>query len=175
MYASIATLELISAPGDIPSYSNLGFAVLGRALQQALPDKTMLWEDYTRQNITVPLNMTNTGVDLMVARAQGNLAVGYDTDGSAAPLQDFGWLSPAGQMYSSVADLGKLLSAIFTYDSSSDGLTTNTSILKPESIRQWLKPAFFRLADGTGFGHPWEIETVSELFGMFILGLESGV
>jgi len=169
VYEKIATLELISAPGDSPSYSNLGFAVLGRALQNVLPGNNTLWEEYTRQYITEPLNMTSTGFNLTAARQEGRLVVGYDVDGSEVPLEDFGWMSPAGQMYSSVVDLGQLLSAIFTYDSAKgttgsggSGTTTTTPILKPESIREWLKPAYVRLVEGTGFGHPWEIETVSE-------------
>ena len=34
------------------------------------------------------------------------MATGYNVDGSAAPLIDLGWISPAGQMFSSARDLG---------------------------------------------------------------------
>ena len=37
------------------------------------------------------------------------MAVGYDPDGSVAPLTDLGWGGPAGQMYSTVNDLAKVL------------------------------------------------------------------
>ena len=33
------------------------------------------------------------------------MATGYSVDGSAAPLLDLGWISPAGQMFSSTRDL----------------------------------------------------------------------
>ena len=33
------------------------------------------------------------------------MAVGYNVDGSPAVLTDFGWISPAAQMYSSTRDL----------------------------------------------------------------------
>ena len=33
------------------------------------------------------------------------MATGYNVDGSAAPLIDLGWVSPAGQMFSSARDL----------------------------------------------------------------------
>lgn len=33
------------------------------------------------------------------------MAVGYEPDGSIAPLYDLGWLAPTGQMYSTTADL----------------------------------------------------------------------
>ena len=37
------------------------------------------------------------------------MAVGYNTDGSEAPLYDLGWAGPSGQMYSTVNDLMKVL------------------------------------------------------------------
>ncbi len=37
------------------------------------------------------------------------MAVGYMFDGSIAPLTDIGWEAPAGQMYSSINDLNKVL------------------------------------------------------------------
>ena len=36
---------------------------------------------------------------------QEMMAVGYNVDGTQAVLTDFGWESPAGQMYSSTRDL----------------------------------------------------------------------
>ena len=38
------------------------------------------------------------------------MAVGYMFDGSVAPLTDYGWEAPAGQMYSSLNDLNKVFS-----------------------------------------------------------------
>ena len=37
------------------------------------------------------------------------MAVGYEPDGSVAPLYDLGWEGPAGQMYSTINDLNKVL------------------------------------------------------------------
>ena len=37
------------------------------------------------------------------------MAVGYNADGSKAPLYDLGWAGPSGQMYSTVNDLMKVL------------------------------------------------------------------
>lgn len=36
------------------------------------------------------------------------MAVGYELDGSVAPLYDLGWEGPAGQMYSTINDLNKV-------------------------------------------------------------------
>lgn len=42
------------------------------------------------------------------------MAVGYNTDGSKAPLYDLGWAGPSGQMYSTVNDLMKVY-ALYVY------------------------------------------------------------
>lgn len=39
---------------------------------------------------------------------QSRMAVGYNADGSVAPLYDLGWLGPAGQMVSTTDDLNKV-------------------------------------------------------------------
>ena len=39
---------------------------------------------------------------------KSRMAVGYNNDGSVAPLYDLGWAGPAGQMYSTVNDLMKV-------------------------------------------------------------------
>ena len=42
---------------------------------------------------------------MLLNRIQRQMATGYNIDGSAAPLLDLGWISPAGQMFSSAKDL----------------------------------------------------------------------
>ena len=46
---------------------------------------------------------------LLVVSAQysvmSKMAVGYEPDGSVAPLYDLGWEGPAGQMFSTTSDL----------------------------------------------------------------------
>ena len=43
------------------------------------------------------------------------MATGYNVDSSAAPLLDFGWISPAGQMFSSARDLDLVSVAIIIH------------------------------------------------------------
>ena len=42
---------------------------------------------------------------------KSKMAVGYEPDGSVAPLYDLGWEAPAGQMYSTIDDLNKVFKA----------------------------------------------------------------
>lgn len=39
---------------------------------------------------------------------KAKMATGYNIDGSVAALTDLGWISPAGQMYSTTNDLDKV-------------------------------------------------------------------
>ena len=40
------------------------------------------------------------------------MATGYEPDGSLAPLYDLGWVGPAGQMFSTTADLNTVRTLI---------------------------------------------------------------
>eukprot|EP00052_Salpingoeca_macrocollata_P030652 m.320415 g.320415 ORF g.320415 m.320415 type:complete len:488 (+) comp24050_c0_seq1:188-1651(+) len=137
------------APSTIPSYSNLGFGILGRALEK-LPSVNMPWEDYVQVNVCKPLNMNNTGCDL--SSLPQDWSVGYHSK-SVATLIDLGYEAPAGQLYSSVHDLAQFLSPVLmAYGSGGQ----NTPILQAETAREWSLPVFIN-SDGTGFGHPWEL------------------
>ena len=46
------------------------------------------------------------------------MATGYMLDGTVAPMTDIGWVGPAGQMYSTINDLNKVIASdkcIHTY------------------------------------------------------------
>lgn len=80
MYTNLATLELMYPPGLQPSYSNLGFGLLGRVLERM---KGPTWELELREAILDPLNMTNSG-NTFTPSAVSRLAVGYYPDGAVA-------------------------------------------------------------------------------------------
>ena len=82
MYKNLATIELLQPPGSQPSYSNLGFGLLGRVLER-VRGPTATWEAQLRLAILDPLNMTNSG-NKFTPEAMNKLAVGYYPDGSIA-------------------------------------------------------------------------------------------
>lgn len=110
MWPRIANLSLIFPPNTMPIYSNLGFAILGRVLEEIAG---MEWENYVQQFIVERLGLTNTGdVFVLCCNSLGSfftpdivhkMAVGYDYNGEVDPLYyaSLGWESPAGNMYSS--------------------------------------------------------------------------
>ena len=68
----------------------------------------MTYEQYVQKNILDPLKMTNTGFNI-TDTVKSRMAVGYEPDGTVAPLYDLGWEAPAGQMFSTTDDLDKVV------------------------------------------------------------------
>ena len=105
----IAGWVLLSDPGTVPSYSNLGFSLLGRGLEAVTG---AAWEAFVARNITAPLGMASTSCS--VPTEPGRMATGYWQAGAAvAPLGDLGFSNPAGVMYSTGNDFARLLSLFF--------------------------------------------------------------
>lgn len=64
MFRRINNTVLVLPPDQAPSYSNLGISILGRILEKQLKNN-QTYEDWVVQNILKPLNMTNTGFDVL--------------------------------------------------------------------------------------------------------------
>lgn len=80
IYQRLAESELMLPPGLQPSYSNLGFALLGRSLE-VVEDTT--WENQMRARVLDPLGMAHSGTSI-TDDVKAYLAVGYYPDGSVA-------------------------------------------------------------------------------------------
>lgn len=92
--------------------------------------------------------------------ADRQLALGVYSDGQPAPLYDLGWYRPAGQMYSTAADMAKLMVALLG--------AYNGALLRQDTLNTMLSPVFQchhgYFANSTGT--PWEI---NEQFGYEVL------
>ena len=112
--ATISSSNLLWPPNTRPSYSNLGFALLGNLVAETFYG--LDFETAVNKRIISPLGLQNTGVTITPAyaprfansalglntcRVAARMPVGYAPDGSTEPLMDIGWITPAGQMYSS--------------------------------------------------------------------------
>ena len=80
IYENLAKLQLMSPPGSVPSYSNLGFGILGRTLEKI---KGPNWETVLLKTILEPLGMKHSGNNF-TADVMKYLAVGYAPDGTVA-------------------------------------------------------------------------------------------
>lgn len=80
IYKNLADLELLYPPGEQPLYSNLGFGLLGRALEKVTKSR---WEQAVKQIVFDPLGMTNSGNNFTFVNME-KLAYGYYPDGAQA-------------------------------------------------------------------------------------------
>ncbi|KAG0559192.1 hypothetical protein KC19_10G085700 [Ceratodon purpureus] len=149
----IARMQLVRPPWSvIPTYSNLGFAVLGHAWEKATSPRQS-WSEFVRNAILNPLDMHDTGLDFAnVKLAPGNLGPKYPSNTS------IGWVGPTGDMYSTALDLAKFLKFL---------LKPDEKLLSETAIREWTKPTtlFPDTSDPTniwnGFAMPWELVSLT--------------
>ena len=62
MYRRVRNITLSTHPGHIPAYSNLAFGILGSVLERLKNTTSSQW---IMDNIIKPLNMTETGFDIL--------------------------------------------------------------------------------------------------------------
>ena len=107
----IPATAIKTTPGKNYKYSNIGYAILGLALERAAK------EPYTKlitENIFMPLQMENSTFIITPSR-KTNLAKGLTMDSGKVkqlmPLSTHGYGVPAGGIYSTANDLTKFLMA----------------------------------------------------------------
>lgn len=117
------------------------------------------FETWLSENILKQLSMEDTGFTI-TPEIQKRMAVGVYSNGQPAPLYNLGWYRPAGQMYSTAADMAKLMMALLGAYSGRP--------LRQDTLNIMMTPlykchsGYFANSTGT----PWEI---NEMFGYDVL------
>ena len=137
---------LVLPPWNTPSYSNLGYALLGRLLTENLLNQT--FESWAIENIIKPLGMVNTGFEI-TDEVQKNMAFPYLPGGKRMPFMNIGWAAPAGQIYSTIDDLAKLGMMFAQPD--------KQKLFKPATIREMMTPKDITPDGFTVWGSPFEM------------------
>lgn len=141
---------------DRRHYSNLGYGMLGLALERAAG---MDYQEYILSKICKPLNLTNTGFGTF--SSEGNtIAKGYHYTGDGggfiqAPDYYPNSMVYAAGMYSSASDLAKFVSAQFS-DHSPVLSGKSTRMMQQLGIG-WLRPYPFIVHEGSMLGARSEI------------------
>jgi CubicO group peptidase (beta-lactamase class C family) len=117
-------------------YSNLGFALLGEAVARL---RSASWWDVMSQRVLRPLGMGRTTYAAELPAAQGYSVDHFVGSLTREPHQDTGAMAPAGQAWSTVADLGRW--AGFLADGHPD-------VLSAATIREMARP----VAPATDYG-----------------------
>lgn len=139
---------LVADPGTRCHYSNVAFSLLGRVLSERVVGQD--FEGWVSENILQKLNMEDTSFQWSPSSGRP-LAVGVYGSGQPAPLYDLGWYRPAGQMFSTAADMAKLTMALMG--------VPGVTLLKRDTLTTMMTPLFrchtgyFANATGT----PWEV------------------
>jgi CubicO group peptidase (beta-lactamase class C family) len=115
LIAALPHVRYESRPGKRFSYSNIGYAVLGAALEQAAGQPYL---EYLPQHIFMPLGMTHTSL-VLTPYVQLHLAKGYQRNllgspsSAEAELENRtgrGYKVPNGAIYTTVGDLARFAS-----------------------------------------------------------------
>ncbi|NJP99211.1 serine hydrolase domain-containing protein [Streptomyces zingiberis] len=94
-------------------YSNPGYALLG-ALVEALREEP--WEAVLRREVLEPLGMARTGVRPRAPYAAGWAVHPWADVLLPEPAEDLGIMAPAGQLWSTAADLGRFAAFLMRGD-----------------------------------------------------------
>ncbi|HEX2081705.1 MAG TPA: serine hydrolase domain-containing protein [Longimicrobium sp.] len=114
LVAALPRTSYANAPGARYRYSNVGYAILGAALENASGEGYVA---YQHRHLLQPLGMTSSAFVLTPALAE-RLATGVDWDDGTLVYSDaaedhrqgLGFSVPSGGLYSTVGDLAKLVS-----------------------------------------------------------------
>ena len=147
-----------------PSYSNLGFAALGNALGTRLlqlhPQNATRCAGHQPElcafvlavvdRVLAPLALDADAGFWLTPEAHQRMAAGF-SDGLPIPWFDMGWLSPAGQMYSSSDALCRLVSGVLGWGAEGQ------RVLSATTAAEWMMQRFSNVDGATGMANPWEM------------------
>ncbi|MCZ4497754.1 MAG: hypothetical protein JWQ74_307 [Marmoricola sp.] len=139
-------------PGSAFHYSNLGFALLGQAVER-LRDGS--WWEVARSRLLGPLAMTTTTYHPVPgAHALGRSVHHFRGTLSREPHEDAGAMAPAGQLWSTAADLGRWLDFLVTGDDAILASSTLAEMARPGIAADYgLGLRLLAVGDRTLVGH----------------------
>jgi CubicO group peptidase (beta-lactamase class C family) len=148
-------VDPIWPPATLPSYSNLGFTILGRGLEGVA---NVPYERWIETIILQPLKMTSSGFNITNQIAAQMPTIPGTGNIPWQKITNLGWSNPAGQMFASVNDIAKFMMNIF-HDK-------DDSVFLRSSVRESLTPQWNDFSGSQGFGLPYEMYFLDDLWVM---------
>ncbi|GAA3227099.1 hypothetical protein GCM10020256_38100 [Streptomyces thermocoprophilus] len=125
-------------------YSNTGYTLLGALVEEL---RGAPWADVLRREVLEPLGLTHTSVRPRVPHAAGWAVHPWADVLLPEPAEDYGRMEPAGQLWSTTADLARFASFLLRGDD---------RVLSESSVREMRTPAApadaADLGDGATYG-----------------------
>jgi CubicO group peptidase (beta-lactamase class C family) len=139
-------------PGVSFHYSNLGYAMLGEVVARLRGDD---WWSLVRQRLLGPLGMSRTSYDAQPPHAQGSSVDHFAGTRHDQPHTDTVAMAPAGQLWSTVADLARWLDFLATGHAGVLARDTLAEMARPVAPAEdyGLGLRLLRSADGLLVGH----------------------
>ncbi|GAB3866820.1 serine hydrolase domain-containing protein [Nocardioides maradonensis] len=147
LVAAHADATPVLEPGAQLHYSNLGYGLLG-AVVEKIWDRP--WWEVLQAEVLTPLGMRRTSYQWVEPAAEGFAVDALTGEAHAEPLPDTGAMAPAGQLWSTVADLATWLTALVDADRSILSAASLAAMATPQSGGP----------DGTTWGLGVEIDVV---------------
>lgn len=155
MLARIAEgTSMISPTWRRPSYSNLGFSLLGHLSAEAA---NVPFSEWAQTKVLSPLGMSTSSFDITDPSFVARMAIGQLPRGSPVPLFDLGWSAPAGGLGTTAADLERLLDA-FVNAWHGDAVPET---LSSEALRRMAQGKWDNPSGRSGISTPWEVLVVN--------------
>src|SRR5262245_404668 len=143
-------LERARPPGTTISYSTYGITLAGALVEEVAQQP---FEEYLRQNVWSPLEMTRTSID-GPAELEGDLAVGYERKDGALVPQAWEWYhtAPASSINSTAVDMAHYMIALLE-----EGRYGSKTLFSPATARamQRQQKTMHPLIPGVNYGL-WE-------------------
>lgn len=121
----------VLAPGQTFHYSNLAFGLLGEVLSRV---RGSSWADLVTDRLLSPLGLTRTSYLPVGEHAQGYSIGHFAGTLTREPHTDTGAMAPAGQLWSTVADLARWLDFL---------ATGHPGVLDVDTLAEMSRPAPF--------------------------------
>ncbi|MFD7131049.1 serine hydrolase domain-containing protein [Streptomyces sp. NPDC059894] len=131
-------------------YSNPGYGLLGALVEEI---RTAPWDEVLRREVLEPLGLSRTGMRPRHPHAGGWAVHPWADVMLPEPLEDFGRMAAAGQLWSTTGDLARFAAFLARGDD---------RVLSEESLREMRTPAapaeVTDQVDGSGYGLGLRIE-----------------
>jgi len=161
--ASLPGVRVAIPPGSAFKYSNLGYTLLGEVIERITGQAYVA---YMHDEVFAPLGLTSTVYELTDGlrprAAAGHMAHPYEDDAEVAPPSPLNGMAAAGQLWTTVRDLSRWISAHLRATlGANDGVDASSPggrlLLAPRSLYEMQQACYVEPGWVGGYGFGWRI------------------